>query len=75
MGRRKWKGMMADLQQRVRKAKRVDGLSSTEYEERIQELTAFLHSIVNVVEHRGKKWPPRWPRLSKNVARAASASD
>ncbi len=65
MGRNKWKNMMTELQNNVRKAKRVERLSETEYQSRIEKIAAFLRGVLNVIEHRGKKWPPRWPRERK----------
>lgn len=62
LGKRKWKKLLKQLQKQVRKAKKVDDLSTPEYRAKIEELGKFLHSVLNVIEHRGKKGPARWPR-------------
>lgn len=62
MGKRKWKKLLRQLQKQVRKAKKVDGLSTPEYRSKIEELGKYLQSFLNVIEHRGKKGPPRWVR-------------
>jgi len=62
MGRKKWEAIMTELQSKVRRAKRVGRLTPTEYQSRIDELAGSLRGVLNVIEHRGAKWPPRWPR-------------
>lgn len=62
MGRKKWSELMTGLQIQVRRAKKVKGLDSRTYQGKINDLAQALRGVLNVIEHRGKKWPPRWPR-------------
>jgi hypothetical protein len=62
MGRKKWTKILTQLQADVRRGKSVERLSETEYQSRIKELASSLRSVLNVIDHRGKNYPPRWPR-------------
>lgn len=70
MGRVKWQKILTHLQASVRRAKNVDALSGTEYQNRIGELRKDLQATLNVIEHRGKNGPPRWPRDDEKGGRS-----
>jgi hypothetical protein len=62
LGRKKWDQMLTWLQGEVRRAKRVGGLTTEEYERKMDSLAEPLRSVLNVIEHRGNKGPARWVR-------------
>jgi len=61
MGRRKFKKLLDDLQRRIRRSKRVDGISKREYRARKKALVDNLKLFQNIFENYGKN-PLRFPR-------------
>jgi hypothetical protein len=62
MGRKRWKNLLENLRSNVNKAIRVDGISRSEYQQKLKSLEHVLGALLNVIQHRGNRGPARWPR-------------